>query len=67
MKVERPMSKIQNLWYKPIVFTLEDGEKVTFSHEDFLVISTVLYNFNVYRVLIDDGSAMNILSKDTLL
>jgi hypothetical protein len=49
------------------VFTLEDGEKVTFSHEDFLVISTVLYNFNVYRVLIDDGSAMNILSKDTLL
>jgi hypothetical protein len=49
------------------VFALEDGEKVTFSHEDFLVISTVLYNFNVHRVLIDDGSAMNILSKDALL
>jgi hypothetical protein len=49
------------------VFTPEDGEKVTFSHEDFLVISIVLYNFNVHRVLIDDGSTMNILSKDALL
>jgi hypothetical protein len=39
---------------------------VTLSHEDALITFMILYNYNVHMVLIDDKSAINILSKDAM-
>ena len=57
---------LPNTWHEPIIFTLEDGEGVTFSCEDSLVISIVLTNHRVYRILLDDGSVINILSNNVM-
>lgn len=45
--------KIKKEWYFP--------------YKNALIISIVLCNFNVHRVLVDDGSVVNILSKDALI
>lgn len=47
------LSKVQNQWHQPIIFTHED-KGVTFPYED------------VHKLLVDDGSIMNILSEDTM-
>lgn len=39
---------------EPNMFTLKDGEGVTFPHKDALVITIVLPNYKVHRVLVDD-------------
>jgi len=40
---------------------------VTFFHENALIISTILSNHKMYIVLINDRSAINILSKDSMI
>lgn len=57
---------LTNMWHELIIFTLEDREGVTFTLEDALVISTVLAIHLVYRILMDDGTMINILSRDVM-
>ena len=53
------LSRVKNSWHKPIVFTHED--------EDALVIFIILFNYNVYKILIDDGYVVNILLEDAMI
>jgi hypothetical protein len=48
------------------MFTLEDEEEVTFLHENVWLSLLSYINYNVHKVFVDDGSAMNIFSKDVL-
>ena len=47
--------------YQPITFTNEDLRDLHLFHDDALVISTTIANFNVQRILIDNGSSAGIL------
>jgi len=49
-----------------MTFTLENREEVTYPYEDTLVTSTVLSNHQIHKVLVDDGSSVNILSRDVM-
>ena len=53
------LSRVKNSWHKPIVFTYED--------EDALMIFIILSNYNVYKILIDDGNDVNILLEDAMI
>ncbi|XP_022876920.1 uncharacterized protein LOC111395142 [Olea europaea var. sylvestris] len=48
-----------------ITFRSRDLEGVSYLHDDALVISAIVANFEVKNILIDNGSAANILSHDT--
>lgn len=43
-------------------FSLEDAQEVQMPHDDTLVIETVIHNFKVRKVLVDDGNKVNLLS-----
>ncbi|GFZ19195.1 hypothetical protein Acr_27g0009340 [Actinidia rufa] len=45
----------------PITFNNDDLRGVHLPHDDALVVSTVIANFNVQRILIDNGSSADIL------
>ena len=45
----------------PISFTSDDMEGLYLPHDDALVVSAVIANFNVRRILIDNGSLVDIL------
>lgn len=49
-------------WHELIVFTPKDGKGVTFPYEDVLIIFTIISNHIVYQLLVDDDSAVNIIS-----
>ena len=44
-----------------ITFTDEDLKGLHFPHDDALAISAMITNFNVQRILIDNGSSTDIL------
>ncbi|KAL0461341.1 UNVERIFIED_CONTAM: hypothetical protein Slati_0021700 [Sesamum latifolium] len=48
----------------PVTFTSEDEEGITFPHEDAVVISAIIFNMEVRRILIDSGSSVDILFYD---
>ncbi|XP_022868017.1 uncharacterized protein LOC111387674 [Olea europaea var. sylvestris] len=45
-----------------ITFGARDLEGVSYPHDDALVVSAIVANFEVKRILVDNGSAANILS-----
>ncbi|XP_022854045.1 uncharacterized protein LOC111375450 [Olea europaea var. sylvestris] len=47
-----------------ITFGTRDLEGVSLPHDDALVISVIVANFEVKRILVDNGSAANILSQE---
>ncbi|XP_022865186.1 uncharacterized protein LOC111385058 [Olea europaea var. sylvestris] len=47
-----------------ITFGMKDLEGVSFPHDDALVIFAIVANFEVKRILIDNGSVANILSHE---
>lgn len=67
-----PMTNVFHLSERPpklfkgetmdITFTEEDARQVHQPHNDALVITVMIGNMNVHRVLVDNGSSVNILS-----
>ncbi|XP_022888952.1 uncharacterized protein LOC111404368 [Olea europaea var. sylvestris] len=47
-----------------ISFGMDDLEGIAFPHGDALVISAIIANFEVKRILVDNGSATNVLSHE---
>ncbi|GFZ11592.1 hypothetical protein Acr_22g0009900 [Actinidia rufa] len=47
--------------HQPITFTNNELRGLHLPHDDILVISTTIANFNVQRILIDNGSSADIL------
>ncbi|XP_022853599.1 uncharacterized protein LOC111375039 [Olea europaea var. sylvestris] len=47
-----------------ITFGGRDLERVSYPHDDALVVSAIMVNFEVKRILIDNGSEANILSHE---
>ena len=52
------MMQIDNL---VIGFSEEDARRLHHSHEDALVVSIRIGDYNIHRVLADNGSSANIL------
>ncbi|XP_022858555.1 uncharacterized protein LOC111379427 [Olea europaea var. sylvestris] len=50
-----------------ITFESKDLEGISFPHDDALVISAIIANFEVKRILVDNGSAANVLSHEALV
>ncbi|XP_022877106.1 uncharacterized protein LOC111395364 [Olea europaea var. sylvestris] len=49
---------------RDITFGARDMEGISYPHDDALVVSAVVANFEVKRILVDNGSAANILSQE---
>ena len=49
---------------EPIAFTDEDAQGVQFSHNDMVVISLNIADYDVCHVLIDNGSSTDVLFYD---
>ncbi|XP_022875729.1 uncharacterized protein LOC111394198 [Olea europaea var. sylvestris] len=49
---------------KDITFGARDLEGISYPHDDALVVSAVVANFEVKRILVDNGSAANILLQE---
>ncbi|XP_022886718.1 uncharacterized protein LOC111402570 [Olea europaea var. sylvestris] len=47
-----------------VIFGTRDLEGISLPHDDALVISAIVANFEVKRILVDNGSAANILSQE---
>jgi hypothetical protein len=60
LSVARP-SKLQKRETPPIVFTDEDLQGIVLPHDDALVVTLLISNYNVHKVLIDTGSSADIL------
>lgn len=58
--VEQPIKRPKVDWVS-ISFDKEDAVGVFQPHNDTLVISVMITNFSVHRVLVDDGSLADIL------
>jgi hypothetical protein len=56
----------ESSWYEPFTFTPTDGQGVKHSHEDALVIPTIMKGHRVHSILVDDGSLVNILSAEIM-
>lgn len=61
-----PIQKTQLVQRVPIMFTDEDEEAVTHPHEDALVVKVTLAGQELHRALVDGGSSIDILFKQTL-
>lgn len=49
-----------------LLYSFMRTKRVTFHYEDVYVMSTILSNYNIHKVLVGDGSVVNILSEDTM-
>ncbi|GFZ20946.1 hypothetical protein Acr_29g0001080 [Actinidia rufa] len=47
--------------HQPISFTNDNLRGLHFPHDDVLVISPIIANFNIQRILVDNGSSVDIL------
>ena len=47
--------------HEPIYFTEDDFRDIDREHDDPMVISTLIHNFLVKRILVDQGSSADIL------
>lgn len=71
---ERPLTNVHHLQERPpklfkgedtnLMFTEEDAKWVHHPHSDALVVRVRIGSQNIYRVLVDNGSAVNVLMYD---
>lgn len=61
---ERP-TKSLNKETKEIVFSGKDGKWVHFLHNDPIVIKAIIENHVIGRILVDNGSSVDILYGET--
>lgn len=52
---------------KPIVFSDNDLKRVKTPYDDAIVITTIIVNFKVHKIMIDSGSVADVLFYDTFL
>jgi hypothetical protein len=53
------LAKLQKKGTQPIVFTDDDFQGIMFPYDDALVVTLLISNYNVHKVLIDTGSSMD--------
>ncbi|KAK1374921.1 hypothetical protein POM88_031114 [Heracleum sosnowskyi] len=72
---DRPLTNVHHLEQRPphlfkkerdeIMFSEEDAKWAHHPHADALVVRMKIWSTNVYRVLVDNGNVVNILTYDT--
>ena len=60
MSVDRS-AKRSKVGYEPITFIEKEAELLSQPHDDPLVISVVVSNFLIRRILVDSGSSADIM------
>jgi hypothetical protein len=60
LSLERP-SKARRTEQDAVTFSSRDEEGVFYPHDDALVVTLLIGNFNIHRVLVDNGSSADIL------
>ncbi|XP_050238284.1 uncharacterized protein LOC126687771 [Mercurialis annua] len=61
-KQRREVMNIRETHMAPVIFDVEDYEHVKAPHNGALVVTTIIENWNVERILIDEGSAVNLMA-----
>ncbi|XP_050222490.1 uncharacterized protein LOC126672578 [Mercurialis annua] len=61
-KQKREVMTIRETHMPPVIFDSEDYEHVKAPHNDALVVTTIIENWNMERILIDEGSAVNLMT-----
>lgn len=44
-----------------VCFSITNGERVEMPHDEALAVEAIIHNFLVQKILIDDGSKVNLL------
>ena len=52
---------MRNIDEQAITFTDEDAERVHHPHDDAIIITLLIANYTIRRVLVDNGSSTDIL------
>jgi hypothetical protein len=60
LSLERP-SKARRTGSEAITFSSKDEEGVFYPHDDALVVTMMIGNYNIHRILVDNGSSADIL------
>jgi hypothetical protein len=60
LSLERP-SKTRRAESEAITFTSEDEAGVSYPHDDALVVTLMIANYTIHRILVDNGSSADIL------
>ncbi|XP_050211704.1 uncharacterized protein LOC126661866 [Mercurialis annua] len=63
-KQRREVMNIRETHMPPIIFDVEDYEHVKAPHNDVLVVTTIIENWNMERILVDERSAVNLMTND---
>ncbi|XP_050213888.1 uncharacterized protein LOC126665207 [Mercurialis annua] len=61
-KQRREVMNIRETHMSPVIFDVEDYEHVKASRNDVLVVTTIIENWNMERILIDKGSVLNLMT-----
>ena len=61
LRKKSTISPRQPLTHLPITFNNDDLRGIYLPHDDALVVSVVIANFNVQSILVDNGSSTDIL------
>lgn len=61
-KLKRGGSHAGSRTYSKVVsFLAVDGEEVEMLHDDALIVEAIIHNFKVQKIIVDDGSKVNLL------
>ncbi|GMN42963.1 hypothetical protein TIFTF001_012163 [Ficus carica] len=66
MSISSRGEKLAKFDVEPITFTETDANGVHFLHNDALIVETVIGNHTICRILVDNGSSVDILYLDCL-
>ncbi|XP_055960175.1 uncharacterized protein LOC130014984 [Mercurialis annua] len=61
-KQRREVMNIRETHMPSVIFDVEDYEHVKAPHNDAFVVTTIIENWNMGRILIDEGSAVNLMT-----